>query len=196
MQLMIDQLVPIVAGFFLTTVIGGALGFFFQQRTWNHQHRVQVAERERVRAVQIFEEVSRILDKRLYRMRLLNWALTSDPYADDLAKQRMAAYREVLIEWNDNINRNLALVQQYFGSTMRSRLDNAIGATFVGLGRTLESMWKSRSDVGESLPDPVQVNARLNSLAGLIYKYNLDMIRMIQSSQVGSLTSDSNLGED
>lgn len=45
----------------LTTVLGGLLGSFFQQRTWAHQHRVQTQDRERERAVPVFEEVSRLL---------------------------------------------------------------------------------------------------------------------------------------
>ncbi|GGX75965.1 hypothetical protein [Streptomyces hiroshimensis] len=59
------ELIPVVAGFLLTTVLGGLLGSFFQRRAWAHQHRVQTQDRER--AVLVFEEVSRLLDKRLYR---------------------------------------------------------------------------------------------------------------------------------
>jgi hypothetical protein len=45
-----EQLVPLITGFFLTTVLGGGLGFFFQRRTWEHQHRVVFEEQERERA--------------------------------------------------------------------------------------------------------------------------------------------------
>jgi hypothetical protein len=69
---MAQQLVAIAFGFILTTVLGGLLGFFFQRRSWIHQHNVQLAEQERERAVSVFEEVSRLLGKRLYRMRLLH----------------------------------------------------------------------------------------------------------------------------
>lgn len=42
---LVIELIPVVAGFLLTTVLGGLLGFFFRRRTWAHQHRVQTQER-------------------------------------------------------------------------------------------------------------------------------------------------------
>ncbi len=48
------DLVPIVVGFLLTTVAGGALGYFFQTSSWRHQHDVQRRESERERAAQAF----------------------------------------------------------------------------------------------------------------------------------------------
>jgi len=35
------DLVPLVVGFLLTSVLGGLLGYLFQQRAWSHQHQVQ-----------------------------------------------------------------------------------------------------------------------------------------------------------
>ncbi len=64
-----SELVPIVAGFLLTTVLWGTLGFLFQSRSWNHQHRVQITEQERKTAVALFEEISRLMDRRLYPTR-------------------------------------------------------------------------------------------------------------------------------
>jgi uncharacterized membrane protein len=69
-----DSLVPIAVGFLLTTVLGGSLGFYFQQRTWNHQHAVQRREQRHEQAIRVFEELSRLMDRRLYRLRLLYWS--------------------------------------------------------------------------------------------------------------------------
>jgi hypothetical protein len=115
-----NQLVPVVAGFLLTTVIGGLLGFLLQNRSWEHQHKVlaseqerqrrlQIAEQERKEAVQIFDEISRLMDKRLYRLRLVYWSLKeeSDPgKRSPAAEERWKEYRQVLYEWNDSVNRN------------------------------------------------------------------------------------------
>jgi hypothetical protein len=70
------SLLPVIAGFLLTTVLGGLLGFFFQNRSWDHQHKIQQAEQERQhqlqlaeqareQALQVFDEISRLMDKRL-----------------------------------------------------------------------------------------------------------------------------------
>jgi hypothetical protein len=80
------NLAPVITGFVLTTVLGGLLGFLFRNRTWDHQHEVQQAEQDRLRnkqlaeekrerALQIFDETSRLMDKRLYRLRLVYWSL-------------------------------------------------------------------------------------------------------------------------
>src|SRR5580693_8556624 len=81
---MTQQLLLLVAGFVLTSVAGGALGYWFQHRAWAHQHEIQLRdeehqhevkrrEEEHQRALKTFEEVSQLLDRRLYRMRLLYW---------------------------------------------------------------------------------------------------------------------------
>ncbi|MFI8834971.1 hypothetical protein ACIGPN_28730 [Streptomyces afghaniensis] len=182
------ELIPLVAGFLLTTVLGGMLGSFFQQRTWAHQHRVQAQDRERERAVLVYEEVSRLLDKRLYRLRLLYWSLAADTGArSEQSETRMGDYRQVLYEWNDSINRNLALIQQYFGIAARDRLDYRIGAAFVELGQAVEAMWK-QFDSGAGTASRERINdALLTALGAQIYAYNVDMIRAIQSGAVGWL---------
>lgn len=65
----LKTLIPLVVGFLLTSVLGGILAFFFQRRQWTHQHAVQQEDLRRENATQVFEEVSRLLDKRLYRQR-------------------------------------------------------------------------------------------------------------------------------
>ena len=42
-----EQLIPLIVGFSLTTVLGGGLGFYFQRRAWAHQHAVVREEQER-----------------------------------------------------------------------------------------------------------------------------------------------------
>lgn len=193
---MTDQLVTIVTGFILTTVLGGALGYFFQRRTWNHQHRVQIADLERSRAVQTFDDVSRILDKRLYRMRLLYSALVELRHDEELVAKRMEAYRDVLVEWNDSINRNLALVQRYFGASMRERLDGPIGRTAVEIGRSLQESWRRHIEGREPQADSAATQGKLDSLGYLIYQFNLDLIGLIQANNVGWLVPENRRNEE
>lgn len=176
------SLLPIVAGFVLTTVLGGALGFFFQRRTWNHQHAVQIRDQRQERAGRIFEEVSRLMDRRLYRLKLLYWSLPAGNSAgtlSDLADQRMEWYREILFEWNDGINRNLALIQQYFGDGARRDFDRSVGAEFVALGAAVERLWRDRraGNAGEQ----GRLHQRIDGLNTMIYRYNLRMIAAMQN---------------
>jgi hypothetical protein len=185
-----EQLVPLIAGFLLTTVLGGGLGFFFQRRTWEHQHGVMVEEQERERAVRVFEEVSRLLDKRLHRMRLVYWPLARKRETGDVSTSGAPwdEYRSVVREWNDSVNRNLALVQQYFGSSARNRLDDDIGDRLVRIGGQLEDFSTNGAPLSQDgLRD---LGLALDAVALLIYQFNLDMIRAIQAGRVGWLVAE------
>ena len=88
---------------------------------------------------------------------------------------RFKDYRKVLYEWNDSINRNLALLQHYFEPGMRHRLDNEVGGTFVELGRVIEQWWRT----GTRPESQVEVDAKLLTLGSLVYEFNLAMIRAV-----------------
>src|SRR3954453_16824668 len=178
-----EQLIPLITGFFLTTVLGGGLGFFFQRRTWEHQHGVVLEEQERERAARVFEEVSRLLDKRLYRMRLVYWPLARERENSELSTTGAPwdEYKSVVRDWNDSINRNLALIQQYFGIGMRNIFDYEIGDRVVRIGKQLEDARTNRAPLsGDAVRD---VGHGLDEVALLIYQFNLEMIRALQAGK-------------
>ncbi len=182
----LSQLLLLVVGFVLTTVLGGTFAYALQSRSWRHQHDVQVREQERERAVQAFDEISRLLDRRLYRLRQLYWHVEDKPRGDegDDTKTELDGYRAVVYEWNESVNRNLALVHQYFGKDLRERLDNRIGAEFRDVGREVEQLWKaSRGSDGAEVPPDFE--DRIDRLSDLVYLFNIEMIRMIQSGRIG-----------
>lgn len=175
-----DEFGPIVAGFLLTTVLGGLLATYLQNRSWSHQYAVQSAAKENERAVAIFEEVSRLLDRRLYRMRRIYWALSEDGQSPPSrqTQKRMDDYVTVLYQWNDSINRNLALIQRYFGTQSREVFDNQIGAQMRNLGIQIEELWLSHDSsrvAGE------EIETALTNLGDAIYNYNLQLLDGIQA---------------
>ena len=189
-----EQLVPLFVGFFLTTVLGGVLGLFFQRRVWEHQHGVVLEEQERERAVRVFEEVSRLLDKRLYRMRLIYWPLARKKERSELATPDAPweEYQSVVRERNDSINRSSPLLQQHFGARMRDTSDSEIGERLVRLGRQLEDIRTHRAPLPRNgLRD---LGLELDAVALLIYQFNLDMIRAIQAGKIGWLVPENRAG--
>jgi hypothetical protein len=82
-----DPAFLLVLGFLLTSVLGGALAYYFQDRTWKHQRRAQQRDQRREHAGDDSTALREALDE----------------------------YRQVVAEWNDNLNRTLALVHTYFG---------------------------------------------------------------------------------
>lgn len=174
-----NELGPIVAGFLLTTVLGGLLATFLQNRSWSHQYAIQSAAKENEKAVEIFEEVSRLLDRRLYRMRRLYWALDADGLRPPSrqTQKRMDDYVTVLYEWNDSINRNLALIERYFGTRSREVFDHQIGAQMRELGQRIERLWldhKIQPETGE------EFETAFTDLGKGIYNYNLQLLEAIQ----------------
>ena len=196
---MTQQLLLLVAGFVLTSVVGGALGSWFQRRAWAHQHETQRRDEEHQREVQrrdeehqraltTFEEVSRLLDRRLYRMRRLYWA------ARDMAvgagdQERLAAaradYRVVLAEWNDNLNRNLALVETYFGTPVRHVMSGQIYERFATLGRGLEEIVKMAAAASDGAVEVPRFGHRITRLSRDVYALNLQMLRLLREDGIG-----------
>jgi hypothetical protein len=182
--MILNELAPILLGFLLTTVLGGFLGVYLQQRSWAHRFKVERATAERDRAVQVFDEISRLLDRRLYRMRRLAWTLEREQNRplSERGQKSLSDYDAVLFDWNDSINRNLALLERYFGAERRAGLDHEIGALMRSVGAVLES--RGRLESGAEV-DLSRLELDLDRLADLIYAYNVELIRSIQEGRLG-----------
>jgi peptidoglycan hydrolase-like protein with peptidoglycan-binding domain len=184
------DLLPLVVGFLLTSVLGGLLGYLFQRRTWEHQHDMQQRDQERQQALKTFEEVSRLLDRRLYRMRRLYWAARSRALGtSDRAElaSALAGYREVLVEWNDNLNRTLALVHTYFGSQVREQLEDDIYEGFATLGRGLDEIVRMVSAAEDKRIEVPNFGYLVNRLSRRVYQLNVDMLELLEDDRIGRL---------
>jgi murein L,D-transpeptidase YcbB/YkuD len=189
-----DPLVLLLTGFVLTTVLGGGLTYVFQQSSWRHQYRVQREDLRRDQAMRTFEEVSKLLDQRLYRMRQVYWA------AKAIAKGRgdrarldtaVQAYRAVLTDWNDNLNRVRALVHTYFGEEARQILEHRLHEEYVAIGEELDQFVREVS----SAPDvPVRpIGARLTQLSHRVYTFDVHILAKARDATTPAPPAD--LGE-
>lgn len=182
---MLVDILKILVGFVLTTIAGGFLGYWFQNRSWKRQNESKLMESERLTATKVFEEISKLMDKRLYRMRLLFWKLENETTRQGTLEEHMQRYREVLYEWNDNLNRNLALSQAYFGKDVRKELERKAYKAFRGLGIALERCYRERKN-GENIDCSLpQIGAEIKALGIVVYNVNLMIIRLIQQNKVG-----------
>lgn len=183
-----QQLLLLVAGFALTSVLGGLLGYFLQNRVWAHQHDVQRRDEERQQALKTFEEVSLRLDRRLYRMRRLYWAARRKAQGvGDEAGVTSAQndYREVLAEWNDNLNRTLALVETYFGNPTRLMLEDEVYGEFVVAGRGLEEIVRMVRVAGDERIEVPPFGYRVTRLSHRVYELNVRMLRLLEDESLG-----------
>jgi hypothetical protein len=184
-----NQIILLLLGFILTTVIGGLLGSYFQNRNWKHQNQIKLIEAERATATKVFESLSSLMDRRVYRMMQLNWKIRDDSIDGEMLEKYMEKYRDVLYEWNDNLNKNLALTQGYFGTNIRAKLEGTIYEKFSAIGRELEEGYRERTQSGNA-SEFKKTKLGLTSLRGNIYSLNVEMIRLIQRGNVGVFNPD------
>lgn len=182
---MVGQLVLLGVGFLLTSVAGGLLGSYFQRRTWAHQHEVERSEQDRQQAVKVFEEISSLLDQRLYRMRLVFWAARDrarDTGRDQDLERAREGYSASLRAWNDNLNRCLALVTVFFGEAVRQQLEEAYEA-YAAAGRALD--WFVRDVAAQRETEIPPLGRRLDRIGHLVYLLNVEMLLQLQRQQLG-----------
>ena len=183
---MVDQLAMLAVGFLLTGVFGGALGYLFQRRAWAHQHEVERRDEQRRQAVKTFEEVSSLLDRRLYRMRRVYWAARNRREGGELDRLSAALddYRDVLLVWNDNLNRIRALVDTYFGGGVARQLQIRVYEEYAAVGRALdEFVRQASSDHGGVQVPPLA--GRLNMLSHQVFLLNSRMLELMQQQRLG-----------
>jgi hypothetical protein len=178
-----DQLVTLGLGFVLTTVVGGLLGSWFQRRAWEHQHLRTLAEADRDHATQVCRELSQLMDKRLYRMWQLSWALSAAEFESSRLDACLEDYRAVLYEWNDNLNRNLAAAEIQFGPDARDRLEREIFEGFRLLGGKLEVRY--REVRRRPAPGEADFSDQLAEMRERIYAMTLAMLSQIREERVG-----------
>lgn len=135
-------------------------------------------ESEISRAFSTFESVSRLLDKRLWRARSLVWAADDGADSAEIAR-RHAAYREAVTEWNESLNRNLSSVERYFGQKQRGYLEGPIAD---GL-RTVNAELRDKNVSGKQLVE------RINNLNNNIYAFDVQLLQMVQTGDVGMFKS-------
>jgi hypothetical protein len=178
-----DEAVLLIIGFVLTTVLGGVLGTLFQRRAWNHQFRMAQYQAERSSAESALHEISSILDKRHYRMLLLFWHLNDD---EKEVNRCLTEYRAVLMDWNDGLNRRLAIVATHFGEKLRQDLETMY-ESYTRTGSLLEEAVAGRLSGKPSAIDGIEEG--LASLDSDNYSFTEKGLGQIIEGRIGSRLS-------
>ena len=201
---------PLVCGpillhnYFSRNVLGGVLGSYLQQRSWKHQNKVRLKEEEfkdearlkeeeLKRAEAVCESVSRLLDKRLYRMLRLYYACdgyAQGSFSEEVLEQRLREYDNVLYEWNDGLNLNLALVGTYFGKSARKYLDFNLYVSFKTVGSNLEEAYRAVSQRSHVNFPFDELHSQIDQLNFKVYQLGVFMMTQLREGQVGRSSPD------
>jgi hypothetical protein len=161
-------------GFVFTSLFGGGLTFLYQEIAASHARQEQMHIAAVQRASDTFGEISRLMDKRVYRTRRVLWAMR-DNLPEPEIKERRTAYAETVREWNESLNRYYALTELSFGHSARIYLESAIFGEF----RCISALLNAQT------PDFSKIESRLDTMNPWVYKFNEEMLRRIQDGQVG-----------
>jgi lipase chaperone LimK len=94
--------------------------------------------------------------------------------------KREEAYQASVDNWNSNKNKNLALLERYFGTHQKTVFFINISPKFVQYG--LEIMNISEN-YNERNSDKYQ--KEINSLSDIIYKFDFELLNAIKNNEIG-----------
>ncbi len=170
-----DDFKKIVLTFALTTIVGGILAAFFQYLVARRSAEDQLHLADLSTATEVFNEVSRSTDKRLYRTRRLLWSRRASANEAEILTRRQL-YDSSVQEWNESLNRNYALVERSFGRSARYFLENQISATFRCLSEEL----------GRPNANLDNIEKEIDAFNPLVYRFNYVLSGSLQRGDVGS----------
>src|SRR5689334_14378534 len=177
-----NEFVLLLVAFVLTTVVGGYLTSKYQGKAREDEKRAARLYQELTKASQVSEEISRALDRRLYRTRVLVWALKDESPERELQSAR-DGYRSSLTEWNANINSIYSLVEYSFATEMRDKLERDITEEFRSIHRSIDDCLRNRKDCK---PKTQTIEATIDQFNPKIYSYDYEMLARIRQEKVGS----------
>ncbi|RMH80145.1 MAG: hypothetical protein D6681_18765 [Calditrichaeota bacterium] len=174
-----ENIILLVIGFVLTSILGGGIGTYFQHRAWENQWKVLRIERELQHKTKVFERISSLLDERLFRARQLLWSLNGK-FKDKDVEQRLQMYRESVRNWNEQLNSNSALIEIYFGKDFRDKFEREIGKEFVDNGMVIEKLYNQYRRTKKRV-NTTQAEQKLNDLYKKIYRFDLELLESIKN---------------
>lgn len=92
----------LLAGFLLTTLLGGWLGYLVQALSWKRQAKLDLFQQRYKEGTEFLERLSVLIDRRYFGLQRLFWAIESNVEAKKLAV-REREYFQTVVEWNHNL---------------------------------------------------------------------------------------------
>ena len=109
----------LLLGFCLTTVLGGLLTTRLQRALWERQTRLEVFRRRYEEGTVFLDQLSSLIDRRLFGLQRLLWVIEEGVEADQLeTKER--EYFQTVIEWNGTLRSNRNKIRLLIGESQAS----------------------------------------------------------------------------
>lgn len=171
----------LVLSFVLTTVVGSSLTYIYGLS----QERQRVQEQRRIEATKLFEDLSRLMDTRIYKWRQVAWAIEDGKPSSEVWK-KYDDYQQTLFEWSYNTNRNRALLCRYFGPDAGIAFETKIMPGFREIQKRLIERLGTSTASRKTEFSRECINYAADPLDRLIYQLNNKLAERIRSGDVGS----------
>lgn len=163
----------------LTSIIIGsvcsAIGVFLQDRSWEKQYKLTLIESDRKMAEEIFSEISKLMDSRIYKTRLL----LNAKYQKNNYRLYLKDYKIHLNEWNENLNRNVALIECYFGANVSDYFYNNIHLKLRKVGADIQNYYNINKFTCK------KISKELDEINNSICTIDSIMLNLIQKNNIG-----------
>jgi hypothetical protein len=179
-----QEIVLLLLGFVLTSIIGGIIGERFQRRSWEHEHLVQVCETERNMRSKGFSQISDLMDKRLLRTRQLAWKLQTAHSLKEVDAERKGN-RDARDEWAMRLNSNLRFTETYFGAEARNSLEQDITGGFSKIHKEFNDLFKNGKLDKEAA---TQIESDIDAFNPTVYLFDSKMEQIITDKANGCST--------
>jgi hypothetical protein len=169
----------ILLTFLLTGLIGNWLAQRWQQRNWMNQQRFLGEEKEYISLKDLWEQLSGLAAKRLWRMRWVLFAI--DDKNDAAVQERLVEYTSVLSEWNEKFTPMCARLTLLTRWAFTYELDRGIQNDFVNAGLKLERLVKARlSNQHVDRRGTLMLHKEFDVLSGRLFAFNRDVLRAVE----------------
>jgi hypothetical protein len=101
----------LIAGFVLTTILGGLLSWWFQHLSWERETRLELYSKRYDEGVNFLEDISKLTEKRLYWLQQWLWAIEGRGKLDEIEIE----YFKVADEWNVRLRTTRSKIRLLIG---------------------------------------------------------------------------------
>lgn len=183
-----NPLVITVVAFFLTSFIGTKISQSLQDRAWRNQEDERKKSKQLEVAADLFEEMSSLMDKRLYlERRVLYSHSDKEKGKPDMTMKCFSDYNTFLYEWNCSLNKNICKLDQYFGREVKAFFHDRIMKDFNWIGMLLR-----RIHFNENVPSYNVVLNAIDTTNERVFKLDQMMLEILKNENVGSFLKEKN----
>ena len=171
-------LLLLVVGFLLTGFFGQILIGKIQRRNWKHQFEIERLNRQIKETRTVYEHISLLLDKRIYRSRRLYYSFNDRDIREINNKcvDCFKEFNEMLYKWNDSLNNNIAKIESYFGEKNGKFFQDRLCADLRWVGILLRRYYYNMKDK----PSLKNINKAIEITNERVYEMNKRMFVKIR----------------